>query len=136
MPIAPRARRTTPIIPTMIAKGAKNGDIEPKTIAIMIAKTPPITSLIGLWPIIAFEVPGGGGGMTMTGATGLGAKANPQLLQNWAPGTNGVWHCVQTDNAGISRTRLSIKDNGSRVYLCCMRNQYSFSSRSNSGRES
>ncbi len=88
--MAPRASKTTPTIPTMIAKGAKNELMEPKTIAIMIAKTPLMTWLIGLEPIVALEVPGGGGGTMITGATGLGAKANPQLLQNWAPGTNGV----------------------------------------------
>lgn len=89
---------TTPIIPIMIAMGAKNDDVEAAITATTMKKSPPMISLMGVGPIIALEVPGGGGGMTTTGGTGGRAKANPQLLQNWAPGMNGVPHCEQTDN--------------------------------------
>ena len=131
MPIAPRASNTIPIRmgiipirPKLGAAGAgalgKAGGGDEKdeptarnTIPTMMAKMPPIICCVGLVPIMAFEVPGGGCGTTMTLLTGLEPKPNPQLEQNWAPGTYAVPHRVQTDNVAGNRnhdSRLKILD--------------------------
>lgn len=77
------------------------------TIPTIMRETPPMISAVGLLPMMAFWVPGGGGGTTMTGLTEWGAKAKPQLEQNWAPGTYAVPHRVQADNVAGPRNHVS-----------------------------
>src|SRR6059036_2709312 len=102
-PIAPRTSMTIPMsmgMAAMTAKGAGDGVGAPGkgaagdgivalttmiTIPIAMKKKPPIISDIGLVPIIAFWVPGGG--VTETTGIGEGIRAKPQVWQNWAPGT-------------------------------------------------
>lgn len=131
MPMAPSASNTIPIrmgiIPIRPKGGAagvgapgkagegveKDEPTARNTIPIIMAKMPPIICCVGLVPITAFVVPGGGCGTTMTLFTGLEPKAKPQLEQNWAPGTYVVPHRVQTDNvAGYTNhiPRLKILD--------------------------
>ena len=118
MPIAPRASITIPTsmgITAMRPNGGAAGVGAPGkggvddgmdalaakiTIPIIMKKTPPIISAVGLLPMMAFWVPGGG--TTMTGLTGWGAKAKPQLEQNCALGRYAVPHRVQTDKGGKS----------------------------------
>ena len=100
MPIAPRASNTIPtrigIIPMRPKSGAagvgapgnaggadeKDEPTARNTIPTIIAMMPPIICCVGLVPIMAFEVPGGGCGRAMTLLTGPIPKANPQLEQN------------------------------------------------------
>ena len=120
MPIAPRASITIPTsmgITAMRPNGGAAGVGVPGkrdvgdgmdalaakiTIPIIMKKTPPIISTVVLLPMMAFWVPGGGGGRMMTGLTGWGAKAKPQLEQNCALGRYAVPHWVQTDKCGRS----------------------------------
>lgn len=125
IPIAPRASITIPISMGTIAmrpnggaagvgapgKGGVGDGMDALaakiTIPIIMKKTPPIISAVGLLPMTALWVPGGGGGTTMTGLTGWGAKAKPQLEQNRAPGMYVVPHRVQTDNVAGLRNHVS-----------------------------
>lgn len=125
IPIAPRASITipinmgmTPMRPNDGAAGAgapgkdavgdgKDALAAKITMPTIMKKTPPIISAVGLLPMMAFWVPGGGEGTTITGLTGWEAKAKPQLEQNGAPGTYAVPHRVQTDNVAGLRNHVS-----------------------------